>query len=72
MAKEELLSVKGTVLEALRNANFKVELENGHILQATISGKIRKHNIRILAGDNVDVEMSAYDLGKGRITFRHK
>jgi translation initiation factor IF-1 len=70
MAKEDLIEVEGVVKEALPNAKFKVELENGHIIEAHISGKIRMHFIRILPGDKVKVELSPYDLTKGRITFR--
>ncbi len=72
MAKEDLIEVEGTVLEALPNAKFKVELENGHVVQAHISGKIRMHYIRILPGDVVKLELSPYDLSKGRITYRNK
>ena len=72
MAKEEAIKVEGTVLETLPNAMFKVELENKHQVLAHISGKMRMHYIRILPGDKVKVEMSPYDLTKGRITFRYK
>ncbi len=72
MAKEELIEVEGTIKEALPNAMFRVELENGHIVLAHISGKIRKHFIRILPGDTVKVELSPYDLSRGRITYRNK
>ena len=72
MSKEESIEVEGTILEPLPNAMFRVELENGHKALAHISGKIRKHYIRILPGDKVTVEMTPYDLTKGRITFRHK
>ena len=72
MAKEELIEVEGTIKEALPNAKFRVELENSHIVEAHISGKIRKHFIRILPGDKVKVELSPYDLSKGRITYRNK
>lgn len=72
MAKEDLIEVEGVVKEALPNAKFRVELENGHIVEAHISGKIRMNFIRILPGDNVKVELSPYDLSKGRITFRTK
>ncbi len=72
MAKEEVIEVEGTVLEALPNANFKVELENGHEVLAHVSGKIRMHFIRILPGDKVTVELSPYDLTRGRITYRFK
>ena len=72
MSKEDVLEVEGTVLEALPNAMFKVELENGHHILAHISGKLRMHFIRILPGDKVTVEISPYDLSKGRITWRAK
>lgn len=64
--------MQGTVVETLPNTMFRVELENGHIITAHISGKMRKHYIRILRGDQVTVEMTPYDLSKGRITFRNK
>lgn len=70
MAKEEAITVDGTVLEPLPNAMFRVELENGHKVLAHISGKMRMHYIRILPGDKVTVELSPYDLSKGRITYR--
>ena len=72
MAKEEVIEVEGTVVETLPNAMFKVELENGHQLLAHISGKMRMHFIKILPGDKVSVQMSPYDLNKGRITYRAK
>lgn len=72
MAKEELMEFEGTVAELLPNATFRVELENGHIVLAHTSGRMRKNRIRVLAGDKVTVEMTPYDLTKGRITFRHK
>ncbi|NWF99890.1 MAG: translation initiation factor IF-1 [Thermoanaerobaculaceae bacterium] len=72
MAKEEAIEVMATVLEALPNAVFRVELENGHEVLAHISGKMRKHFIRILPGDKVLVELSPYDLTRGRIVFRYK
>ncbi len=72
MAKEEGIEVEGIVQEALPNAMFKVELENGHVVLGHISGKMRKHYIRILPGDRVKVELSPYDLTRGRITFRMK
>lgn len=73
MAKEELIEVEGVVNEALPNAMFRVELDNGHKVLAHVSGKIRMHFIRILPGDRVKVELSPYDLSRGRITFRcHK
>lgn len=72
MAKEEAITVDGTVKEPLPNAMFWVELENGHKILAHISGKMRMHYIRILPGDKVTVELSPYDLTKGRITYRKK
>ena len=73
MAKQAVkLKVDGVILEALSNAMFKVELENGHEITAHISGKMRMHYIKILPGDKVRVEMSPYDLSKGRISFRYK
>lgn len=72
MAKQDVIELEGTVLEALPNAMFKVELENGHEILAHISGKMRMHYIKILPGDKVKVEMSLYDLTKGRIVFRYK
>ncbi len=72
MAKEEQIEMEGTVIDALPNTMFRVELENGHVVLAHISGKMRKNYIRILKGDKVTVEMTPYDLTKGRITFRHK
>jgi translation initiation factor IF-1 len=72
MSKQGLIEQDGTILEALSNAMFKVELENGHVLIAHISGKMRMHYIRILPGDKVKLEMSPYDLTKGRITYRYK
>ncbi len=72
MAKEEAILVEGTVLEPLPNATFKVELDNGHEVLAHISGKMRMHYIRILPGDRVQVELSPYDLTRGRITYRYK
>ena len=72
MAKEEPIKVDGKVLETLPNAMFKVELENKHVLLAHISGKMRMHFIKILPGDRVTVEISPYDLSKGRITYRYK
>jgi len=71
MAKEELIEMQGVVNEVLPDSRFRVTLENGHQLVAYTGGKMRKHHIRILAGDNVSLEMSPYDLSKGRITFRH-
>ena len=72
MAKEEGIQVEGTVVEALPTATVRVELENGHRLLAHISGKMRMHFIKILPGDKVTVEMSPYDLSRGRITYRYK
>ena len=72
MAKQAAIEVDGTVIEALSNANFRVELENGHVITATISGKMRMHYIKILPGDKVRVEMTPYDLTRGRIAFRYK
>jgi translation initiation factor IF-1 len=72
MAKQAVIEQDGTVVESLGNAMFRVELENGHILTAHISGKMRMHYIKILPGDRVKIAMSPYDLSKGRITFRYK
>jgi len=72
MPKEDAIEVEGKVVEPLPNAMFRVELENGHIVLAHISGKMRMHYIRILPGDKVKVELSPYDLNRGRITFRVK
>jgi len=72
MAKEELIEVEGVVTEALPNTTFKVELENGHIVTAHISGKMRMHYIKILPGDKVKLELTPYSLDKGRITYRYK
>ena len=72
MSKEDVIEVEGTVVEALPNTNFKVELENGHQILAHISGKLRMNYIKILPGDKVKVELSRYDLSKGRITWRAK
>jgi translation initiation factor IF-1 len=72
MAKEELLEFPGVVKELLPNTTFRVELENGHELIATMAGKMRKNRIRVLAGDKVQVEMTPYDLSKGRINYRFK
>jgi translation initiation factor IF-1 len=72
MSKEEAIVVMGIVKEPLPNAMFKVELENGHVVLAHISGKMRMHNIRILPGDKVSLELSPYDLNRGRITYRYK
>jgi translation initiation factor IF-1 len=72
MAKQQAIKQDGVISEALSNAMFKVELENGHVIIATISGKMRMYYIRILPGDKVQVEMSPYDLTRGRITYRYK
>jgi translation initiation factor IF-1 len=72
MAKEELLEFPGVVTELLPNATFRVELENGHTIIAHTAGKMRKNRIRVLAGDKVQVEMTPYDLSKGRINYRFK
>jgi len=72
MAKQESIKQDGVITEALSNAMFRVELENGHEIIATISGKMRMYYIRILPGDKVQVEMSPYDLTRGRITYRYK
>ena len=72
MAKEEAIEVEGTVVEPLPNAMFRVEMENGHRVLAHVSGKMRKHFIRILPGDRVRVELSPYDLSRGRIVYRLK
>ena len=71
MAKEELIEMSGVVNEVLPDSRFRVTLDNGHQLVAYTSGKMRKHHIRIIAGDKVSLELSPYDLTKGRITFRH-
>ena len=72
LAKEDVIELEGKVLEALPNAMFKVELENGHQILVHISGKMRMHYIKILPGDKVTVELSVYDLSRGRITYRSK
>ena len=72
MSKQAAIEVEGTITEALSNAMFRVELDNGHVVIAHISGKMRMHYIKILPGDRVRVDMSPYDLTKGRITFRYK
>ncbi len=72
MPKEDAIEVEGKVLETLPNAMFKVKLENGHVVLAHISGKMRMHYIKILPGDSVTVELSPYDLSRGRIIYRHK
>lgn len=70
MAKEDLIEMQGKVVETLPNTTFRVELDNGHIVTAHISGKMRKHYIRILTGDKVTVQLTPYDLSKGRIVYR--
>ena len=72
MAKEDCIEMEGTVLDTLPNTMFRVELENGHVVTAHISGKMRKHYIKIMTGDTVTVELTPYDLTKGRITFRER
>ncbi len=72
MAKEEAIELEGTVSEVLPNATFRVLVTNGHDVLATMAGKMRRHRIRVLAGDRVTLEVSPYDLSRGRITFRHK
>jgi translation initiation factor IF-1 len=72
MAKEELIEVEGEIVEALPNAMFRVKLDNGHVVLTHVSGKMRMHFIRILPGDKVKVELSPYDLNRGRITYRYK
>lgn len=72
MAKQEAIEMQGSVIEALSNAMFRVELENGHEVLTTLAGKMRKFHIRVLEGDRVTVELSPYDLERGRITYRHR
>lgn len=72
MAKQDVIEFEGKVIESLPNTTFKVELENGHVVMAHISGRMRKHYIRILTGDSVRVELTPYDLSKGRIVYRSK
>ena len=72
MAKEDLIEMQGEVIENLPNATFRVKLENGHVVLGFISGKMRMHYIRILPGDKVQVELTPYDLTRGRITYRYK
>ncbi|MDF2690516.1 MAG: translation initiation factor [Gammaproteobacteria bacterium] len=72
MAKEDQIELEGTVIDTLPNTMFRVQLDNGHVITAHISGKMRKNYIRILTGDRVTVEMTPYDLNKGRIKFRNK
>ena len=72
MAKEEMIEMEGVVSEVLPDTRFRVTLDNNHVIIAYVSGKMRKHRIRILAGDKVTIEMTPYDLSKGRVTFRHK
>ncbi len=72
MAKDELIEFSGKIIELLPNAMFRVELENGHVILGHTAGNMRRNRIRVLVGDKVTVEMTPYDLTKGRITFRHK
>ncbi len=72
MAKEDVIEMEGKVVDTLPNTMFRVELENGHVVTAHISGKMRKHYIRILTGDKVKVELTPYDLSKGRIVYRER
>ncbi|HUH92228.1 MAG TPA: translation initiation factor IF-1 [Casimicrobiaceae bacterium] len=72
MAKEETIEMEGVVNEVMPDTRFRVMLENGHSIVAYVSGKMRKHHVRILAGDKVRIEVTPYDLNRGRITFRHK
>lgn len=72
MTKEQVITMDGTVIEALPNTMFRVELDNEHVVLCTLSGKMRMHFIKILSGDMVKIEMSPYDLNRGRITFRYK
>ena len=72
MPKEDMIEMAGVVNEVLPDTRFRVSLENGHVITAYVAGKMRKHRIRILAGDRVNIELTPYDLSKGRITFRHK
>ena len=72
MAKEDVIKLSGQVVEVLPNAMFRIELENKHIITATISGRLRQNNIRILLGDSVEVEMSPYDMSRGRLVYRNK
>ena len=72
MSKDDVIETEGVIVEALPNANFKVKLSNGHVISAYISGKLRTHYIKIIPGDSVKLEMSPYDLTKGRITWRAK
>lgn len=72
MAKEDVIKMAGKIEEVLPNAMFRVVLENGHKIIATLAGKLRQHNIRILLGDKVDIEMSPYDMNRGRVVYRNK
>lgn len=72
MAKEDVIKMSGVVNEVLPSAMFRVKLENDHVIIATLGGKLRQHNIRILLGDSVEIEMSPYDMNRGRIVFRNK
>lgn len=72
MAKEDVIKMAGVIEEVLPNAMFRVKMENGHLIIATLGGKLRQNNIRILLGDSVDIEMSPYDLSRGRVVYRNK
>jgi translation initiation factor IF-1 len=72
LAKDDIIKMTGTVVDCLKNAQFRVKLTENHIILATISGRLRQNNIRILLGDSVDIEMSPYDLNRGRIVYRNK
>jgi len=72
MAKEDVIKMTGVVDEVLPNAMFRIKLENNHLITATISGRLRQNNIRILLGDSVDIEMSPYDMNRGRVVYRNK
>jgi translation initiation factor IF-1 len=72
LPEPETIKAEGVVTEALRDSNFRVQLENGHTLLATIAGRMRRYRIRVMVGDRVAVEITPYDLGRGRITFRHR
>ena len=72
MAKEDVIKMTGVVDEVLPNAMFRIKLENDHLITATISGRLRQNNIRILLGDSVDIEMSPYDMNRGRVVYRNK
>ena len=72
MSKDDIIKMSGSVIDVLPNAMFRVELENNHIVLATLAGRLRQNNIRILLGDRVDIEMSPYDISRGRIVYRNK